>query len=670
METRKPPENHGTPPGHGGTPPGQGGTPPGQGKPPEPTEPPPEVTEPPTDTQPEHPIVVPPEQPPTAEHPIVTPPEQPPTAEHPIVTPPPTAEHPIVTPPEQPPEPEKPPEVEPPPAAALSVEVTIDGTTHVFDMAAGIDKKNYVAPSAGFTQRCLRVKVDELPNFFIDFRPDIAGDRDEVVFWNGECLGDVPDGYAYDLPGYHAVIKKDGQSVHEEDVPQHAWGQRWRWCSSPRPVIRDAEQVFSEGWLLYMSSRCARIEGYSGIIVPPVPPAVPPYTTFRGPDPGHTDYKCGVQLAVDGGGERSEIGLVTEWQADWLLRGTQSSFDAMMTQAEMCAGDWNFYIPDQVTGCAVDYKQDEAHYRTNEYQQNHYGDYYQIKWGKMNGWDIHEAEAHLPNMWLVPYALTEDAYYLEATQFLLQYALGWGIYDREVTYGTWGTYPVCSYIGEIRTMGWGIRNLAIGYKCAPEDPPDWLQGKDYFAAVSADFSMIIERAWTQSDKPLHKVFRQLSNDNYWQAFMQAYAVMGMSLADLYEMPTGEFPTWKETLKYYFGFFTGICSGTSGWDRQAPQPHDIDSPDMNACADWTAAWEMVKVKYPMFNAYPDVPEPGNHQAGSMGNCSQITAACACAEQRGIEDAIQARDWMDEFVDFNYPSGTNEFGIPFYVKCGFE
>lgn len=567
------------------------------------------------------------------------------------------------------------PEVGPAPSEGLCVELVFPEAVWVFEMAAGKDMGDYLAPSGSFVQRCIRSRDPDVPHVFVDFRPDRDSDRTEIVVWNGECMADVPSNYWRDLPAYTALIKDGERLLDSIEIPHHGWACRWRWQSAPRPLVRTAEQVFAEGWLPRMTQRAARIEGYSGIIVPPVPPAVQPYRPFRGPDTDNTNYKCLIQLAVDGGGERREIGLVTEWQADWLLRGSPSSLDAMLQQAEMWGGDWSLYVPDKGTGAAINYKQDQAHYDAYTYNRV-YGRYYRITKGEQqNGWDFHEAEAHFPALGYVPYALTEDAYFLESMQFACQWAIGWDIYDREQVYGKMGVFPIASYIGEIRTYGWGIRNLAMAYKCSPDSPPRWLQPKQYFADASHDYSMIANNLWTTSDKPLHRIFRQLSNDNYWQAFMQAYAIMGMSLADLVGMPTGDAPTWKQQLEFYFGWFAEMLDGVSGWDRQAPQPHDIYANEMNAETSWAAAWNMVKTKYPYNAQWPDAPSPQNRQGGSMGNCSQIVAACACAMSRGIAAAPAAKAWMDEFIDFNYakyPSAEypGALYIPFYAKCGFD
>jgi hypothetical protein len=566
------------------------------------------------------------------------------------------------------PEPPDPPE---PPPEWLSVTLEFpDGAVHLFETADGTDMGDYTAPKAGFVQRCIRVRNPDLPNFFVDFRPDRDSDRVEVVCWNGEAFGDVPNGYHRDLGAYTATILVDGEEAHVEAVPRHAWGCRWRWASADRPLIRTAEEVVADNFLPRMSLRAARIEGYSGVIVPPVPRPSPPYTTFRGPDPEQTDHKCGLQLAIDGGGERPEIGLVTEWQADWLLRGTASSGNTMFAQAEAFAGDIDFFIPDCTTGGPVDYKSDDLHYWSYTLGREYGGPSYYRIWHAepVHDWWLHEASSHLPNLFLVPYALTEDPYYIEGQQYLCQWTLGWDIYGRECVYNHVGTRPVTGYTGETRTLGWDVRNVAIAYRISPASPPSWLLPSSYYAAVSDDMVLITDTLFTKNPARQFSLFRLFANDNFWQIFQQSYAVMGMSLADMYGLPG-----WREQLEFYFGFFDGVLRGTSGWDRQVPQPHDILTTDLAACDSWAAAMADPKVGGLMRQnaSFPDAASPGNRQGGSMGNCSQIYAACAVARTRGVPAAEACFAWMQEFIDHNYPNNAdNSMGIAFFAKCGFE
>src|SRR5260221_14552728 len=67
--------------------------------------------------------------------------------------------------------------------ADLKAIVTRNGRQYVYDGAHGEDLGNYVGEFV--QQRCFRVVRSELP-LTVFFRPDVAGDRVEVVFELGQ----------------------------------------------------------------------------------------------------------------------------------------------------------------------------------------------------------------------------------------------------------------------------------------------------------------------------------------------------------------------------------------------------------------------------------------------------------------------------------------------------
>ena len=639
---------------------------------------------------------------------------------------------------------------------ALTAELTFTagspvGGTLVYDISNGTDIGDYVAPTAGFTQRCIRVRHVSLANFWVDFRPDTTGGRVEVVVWNGECdpVGlTVASGYTRNLPAYTLVIKDSGTTIHTANVARHYWGQRWRYQSAARTVIRTAAQVFSDGFLPHMSSAAARISGYSGIIVPPVPAAQSNYTTFMAPDgvvattttsasasAGATSLsltnssgtftdtgralnitqsngsvlhihvisgggnpitidrslefsvssgatvqlvntKLGVQLDMDTGGERQEIGLVTEWQGDWLVRGSSSSLTTMMAHAEMWSSDIPvFMLWDVETGSALNYKSDDTRFLAHCYNTAYEG--YWVPRGPSNGFVWNQGNEHPYNMVYLPWVLTEDPYFIEAKQAWMSYYIGWNILSRQTNTYPVGTRRVNTSLGEIRTLGWGVRDTACAWKMSPTSPPSWLQPKSLFATISDDFSYISDY-WCRSGPGtgysgnVHQIFRLYSNDPYYQAFEQAYALMSMGLAAFLGAPVTTGPSWLTLLDFFFGMFDGLCNGTSGWNHQSPQPHNIQWTDsgsgdyinINSLTTWTQF-------YTAFAAIPGYvinsdASPANQQGGSIQNANQMVAACAIAQTLGITAAPTCKTWLDTYIDYNWPTYTNAF----FTKCGFD
>lgn len=583
----------------------------------------------------------------------------------------------------------------------------------LFDASTGKDMGMYVAPGGKFTQKCVRVRNPAIPNFFVDFRADADGTRDEVVFWNGEVdpvNKTVPSGYTRDLPGHQVEISKSGAVIYSATIPAHVWATRWRYQSAPRPLVRTPAQIFSDGFFPHMSRKAARLEGNnlstgqpwsgkpysdpSGKIIQPVPISpVGVYSTFM--PPIANGYKLGLTTGVESGGNRPELGAMSEWAGDYLVNGTRSSLDAIRQQAEMVSGEWFFFLPDLNTGAPINFKQDIARYKTflgNEDLDSFYRAAFE---NQKNGWEIHEFDAHIQMHPYLAYALTEDAYYLEGLQYIHGYGIGnkGAAFERGNVFGRLndvpngsaglnGRFTICSYVGEIRTVGNGIRNLAMVYKTAPDNPPSWLLPKKYYADISSDYSAVIYKLWTTSRLNVHAVFRQLSSDEYFQVFMQCYACMGMALADLVGMPTGNNPTWKDTLTFYFGMIDGLTNPDSGWDTQRPQVHNIQSdadPENPAAGalnfqnykTWKALSDATKEYMTTGASFPTAPFPGNRQAGSMQNCNMMYAASAMAMSRGIPAASRAKAFMDQFIDYNYPNHSDiAMYIPMENKCAFD
>lgn len=640
----------------------------------------------------------------------------------------------------------------------LTAEITFAGGVPtdqkvVFAMALGTDLGNYVAPTAGFTQRCIRCRSDLVPNFFVDFRPDTTGSRVEVVFWNGECMGTVPSGYSRNLAAYNAVVKNNGAPLADflgttsRRIQFHNWGCRWRFQSATRPVIRTAAQVFSEGWLPHMSQTAARIKGYSGVIAPPVP-AVPtkasgdgtngdgsPMTIGRnGPlwlpymkqDPV-TNRLLGILCRGDTGGARDELGLITEWQGDWLLRGTATSLNLMFQHAEFFSSQANaIFLPDQVAAGPVNQKADAAHYKATMLQ---YGSYYFIDNGSSQGSTaqtgkgefVSKGNEHSPQAWYLPYVLTEDPYFIEGQQYHETFATSVAIYHKERTFGRLAADPTGQSgvngaftlfphpaVTEERALGWGLKNVASCYKMSPITAPAWLLPKSYWAAVSSDYSAVITayRNARPAD-PYYTVFHSITcgdvrSDDTPQSFYKAYVTYSMGFADLVGCPTPAAsgkpapPTWAEQLDYVFDWFRNTANPTArnGWNPQEPLVHDLGQPAFmsnsggppshcgptpaggpipgnNCVSTYAQLWAAAK---PVLDAiagqpppYPDNPSPG-YQGPNPGNLTPCYAAAAVAKSRGVTAASGIMKWMGSMIDFSFPQAG--FTQAFTCRDGFD
>ena len=106
-----------------------------------------------------------------------------------------------------------------------------------------------------FIQRCVRVDRSDTP-LSVYFRPDRAGIRVEVVFELGRLWGKSNENAAH-LGTYHATISQGSRVLAEIDVTKHWWMSRWRWQSSPRPVIHTPDALIKERLLPPYSSQVA-----------------------------------------------------------------------------------------------------------------------------------------------------------------------------------------------------------------------------------------------------------------------------------------------------------------------------------------------------------------------------------------------------------------------------
>lgn len=150
--------------------------------------------------------------------------------------------------------------------------VSIDGHTFEYREDQGRDLGDFVSTIGNFTQRCVRADAAGSP-LTVFFRPDLAGDRTEVVFEFGGVFA-TPQA---NLGPYTASIYRGEQLLAAVDVPAHYNLSRWRWQSAPRPVVANIDQLIAQG-LLPPYDRSA-----APAAPPPAPetPATPPPSNPR-----------------------------------------------------------------------------------------------------------------------------------------------------------------------------------------------------------------------------------------------------------------------------------------------------------------------------------------------------------------------------------------------------
>ena len=144
--------------------------------------------------------------------------------------------HPIVLPPD------------PPPTVGekdLVAIVAFQGHEYEFREENAEDLGNFVDPKGRFTQSCFGLMNEELPGYRVMFRRDTTSDRREIVFELGEIFG----AKTVVAVAHRVAIFDSNGEVAVEDVPQHPSYCRWRWQSEPRPVTVSIEELQAKGML-------------------------------------------------------------------------------------------------------------------------------------------------------------------------------------------------------------------------------------------------------------------------------------------------------------------------------------------------------------------------------------------------------------------------------------
>jgi hypothetical protein len=145
-------------------------------------------------------------------------------------------------------------------------------------------------------------------------------------------LGDAFSTSPKNLRPYTATIA--GQTI---SLPGHWWGSRWRWQSGPWPLpMVPVDDLFARKLLPVFDASVTQ-----GTSRPMGPAAYKPLELA-----GLTGYMPMT-------GERSDIGFLTEWQADYVCMRTPQALASVLAQGEAGATiPWRYYDPK--TGTTLD----------------------------------------------------------------------------------------------------------------------------------------------------------------------------------------------------------------------------------------------------------------------------------------------------------------------------
>jgi hypothetical protein len=447
----------------------------------------------------------------------------------------------------------------PPPATGiLRAVVTIGASSYEVREDQGQDLGNFISEIGGFTQRCTRADVPGLP-MTVFFRPDLNSDRVEVVFELGRLFNAAPA----NLGAYAVAIYRDTQLLATVSVPVHYWFSRWRWQSAPRPVVANIDTLISQG-LLPPYHRAAELLA-----------TTPQTYSIMG--------LAGVTAYMPSTGERPDIGMLTEPQAQFVRTSDQNALTTLRAQGE-AAGTVPWHMRDENTGAPIDFRT----YPNATWYSASAGSPYIASASTPVTID----SAHQPALSYLPYLLTGDPYHLEDLQF--QATWNWGALPPQYR----------PSIPQPRAWAWSVRTLAQCARITPASTPAWLLPQTYWLDQLADHREYFEAHYVNSISPVCSVFR--ATGNIYAARDEGVRAPAGTWVDPWQdeflasvlgwINTMGFSDWRMSFDWIIGGTIARTNGVSGWMRAQAVPYRMILRATNTspfAQTWGEAWQLTK-----------------------------------------------------------------------------
>jgi len=526
------------------------------------------------------------------------------------------------------PEPEPNPEPEPTPGDRTSLTITVqwNGNSIIYEETNGKEYAVYNDPKDEFQQRCIQITNDAMPNVIIHSRPDVLGDREEVVFENTSIASGANPGILYD---YIVTIMQGDDLLHTETVPMHYGYSRWRWVSSDRPVREEISNLISQGLLLNWTEDLARNSPHSQVF---------DYVTMG---------MAGITGNMTGTGERPDIGPVTEYQGDYICSGT--NIGTVLAQGEAC-GTMPWHWRDKNTGAWADVI--NTHPKASQYNSSEPDPLWPTDWmlNPDNGDRVATIKldtAHMPALAYLPWLLTGDPYYLEELHCQVLF---------DIISQPWNGREFNIWFA-IRAHAWALRSVAQAALTTPDDAPDWMLPKSFFVNYMNSNRDWLLNEYVNNTASQYAVFAMTEksfgdNDESPQAPQGTYSQTYMEEFELtifaWLVRMG-FDDWKPIAEWKVKNTIGRTNGTSGWQRSVSTPYRqlLKATEADPFFDnWTDSWELTKQRYNFTNTDQDHL---NTTGNDISYPTYTEGALACARSIGITDANDPHDWIHTEVE---------------------
>jgi hypothetical protein len=398
-----------------------------------------------------------------------------------------------------------------------------------------------------------KVRVVAQGDWRVYFRPEADGSRQEVVVEYGIL---AYPGNPTNVGPYTATITQRGKMLATINVPIHFYFSRWRWQSAPRPFVAHVSALIASGLLPPF--------GDTGIRRLPYNWKTKPYVIMG---------NAGVAMGMGNTGERPDIGLVTEHQAQAIMHalalpwGSADAITQVMDQAE-ASGSIPIHWRDQSTGRPINvFDAGRADFTThpNDAGQPQYMNVPFVK----GGWQ--PQITHYPALSYAPYLFTGDLYHLEELQFVAAWSVARFKFKRNQGFGQQ------FHVLEGRGFAWGLRHLFQAARLSPADGPEYLLPKSFFTKILENtHAWFKSAAVIQNPDPAFSVFHCVvkhfypignrENPNFapWESAFLA-AVLGWA-------QVLGFKEWSDVYLYIMDNFVQMNNGISGWNKYVCIPY--------------------------------------------------------------------------------------------------
>ncbi|HZS84699.1 MAG TPA: hypothetical protein VFA50_17620 [Stellaceae bacterium] len=493
-----------------------------------------------------------------------------------------------------------------PRGSAMVVTVVTAGQSFVFREDESTDLGDFTSP--WFAQRCLRSTRPDIP-LTIFFRPDRETERREVVFELGRCWDSKP----VSIGPYEARIEAGGRALAKVVVTRHPWMARWRWQSSPRPVLRSPEEVFEKRWLPRFDGKLAYRARLSK----------PEIYEIMG--------NAGLTTYMPTTGQTHEMGIVTEPQGEFLCTTSTSSLQSLLAQAE-ASGSVTWHARDEKTNAPVDFNKYPQGGWTEKHQYNHpYIPITPPDFNNKRDWVIDEA--HQPSLSYVAFVLTGDPYFLEELQFAANWNIG--AYNPEYREGSGGVLSVA----QSRGYAWALRTLGQCTRATPATVPAWFLPKSYFEGKLDYNRRWFERIHVDSTDKGMQVFRTFLRVGHTDSpFGEDLVLLVIGMLIIMG-----FAEWRRSFEWKVKNLLDRMGGKSGWPRAFATPYEyrLLRQDGRPAESWAEAFELSKVA----KGWTDTLDREKWNGKGPAYLDVARAALAISVVLGTPGAKESWNWAD-------------------------